>query len=218
MTDISLPHIIDSATVEPRSLPLVPELRFYLMTDHYPGHSLAREEYLRLMERPPYWAFCWGGGQALARWILDHPERVRGRDVVDFGAGSGVAGIAAARCGAMSVQAVDIDQDALRVCLLNAGLNGVSLRVAEQMEEGADPLLLAADVGYEDAGFAAVVRHIESGGQAIIAESRLRDLHLRFPALTLQARFQIRTFPDLEEHSMFDEVHIYATGADPKIL
>lgn len=218
MSTISVPHILDNAIVRPRSLPLVPELQLYLMTDHYPTHSLQRDEYARLMQKPPYWAFCWGGGQALARWILDNPQQVAGRAVVDFGAGSAVAGIAAARSGAASVQAIDIDPDALQVSLLNAALNGVQLTVADHIEESRASLLLAADVGYEDAGFAAVVHHIESGGQAIVAESRLRNLHERFPALTLQARFRVRTFPDLDESGMFDDVHIYATAPDTKIL
>lgn len=213
-----LPPILDAAIVEPRSLPLVPELRLYLMTDQYPTHALPRDDYERLMHKPPYWAFCWGGGQALARWILDNPHQVAGRNVVDFGAGSAVAGIAAARCGAASVQAVDIDPDALQVAVLNAALNGVALSVSDRLVESRSALVLAADVGYEDAGFAAVARHVQAGGQAIIAESRLRNLHERLPALSLQARFYVRTFPDLDEAGMFDEVQIHASVLDAKIL
>lgn len=207
----SIPFILENAVVEPRALPLVPELRFHLLSDSYPTHLLQEAEYTRLMQQPPYWAFCWGGGQALARWIMDNPARVRGEHVVDFGAGSGVAGIAAARCGAASVTAVDIDSDALRVCELNAALNGVSLSVAQACAVGEAALWLAADVAYEDEGLAAVVRHIESGGKAVVAESRLRDLHQRFPQLSLRARYRVRTFPDLDESEQFDEVHIYST-------
>lgn len=211
----SLPFILDNAVVEPRALPLVPDLRFHLLADRYPVDSLQQAEYERLMQRPPYWAFCWGGGQALARWIMDHPDRVSGQQVVDFGAGSGVAGIAAARCGAASVLAVDVDSDALMACQLNAALNGVSLSVSEGVTDLGSKLLLAADVAYEDSGFAVLMSHITSGGQAIIAESRLRNLHERFPALSLQARYSVRTFPDLDESEMFDDVHIYVTSIDP---
>ena len=213
-----IPFILDNAVVEPRPLPLVPDLSFHLLVDHYPVDSLQQAEYERLMQRPPYWAFCWGGGQALARWIMDNPGRVLGLRVVDFGAGSGVAGIAAARCGAASVLAVDVDSDALLACQLNAALNGVNIMVSQGAPEFGSKLLLAADVAYEDSGFAAVMAHIESGGKAIIAESRLRNLHERFPALSLQARYSIRTFPDLDESEMFDEVHIYATSFEAKSL
>ena len=211
MSANNIPHILENAHVVVRTLPLVPELQLYLLSDTYPVESLAREEYDRLMQRPPYWAFCWGGGQALARWIFDQPQVVEGRLTIDFGAGSGVAGIAAGKCGAAEVIAVDIDPDALQVCELNGRLNAVDLTTSLTFPRRSEALLLAADVGYEEEGFAAVVRHIEQGGAAIIAESRLRNLQDRFPALRLKSRLQVRTFPELDEAEMFDEVHIYAT-------
>lgn len=211
MTEVQIPHILDGVTIIPRQLPLVPELQLYLMADDYPQNSVDESAYRRLMAQPPYWAFCWGGGQALARHVLDNPGLVQGRRVVDFGAGSGVAGIAAAITGAASVLAVDIDEDALRMAEVNARLNRVRVQVARSFVAGGDQLLLAADVGYEEAGFAAVIAHIEQGGAAIIAESRLRNLQERFPALALAACYQVRTYPDLDEAEMFDEVHIYST-------
>lgn len=211
MTHPVIPHVVEGVAIVPRPLPLIPEISLYLMTDEYPVDPLAQAEYQRLMQRPPYWAFCWGGGQALARWIIDNPQSIRARDVVDFGAGSGIAGIAAASAGAASVTAVDIDPDALQVCLANAGLNGVSVAVSQAFLPGSGQLLLAADVGYEEDGFAAVIAHIDRGGAALVAESRLRDLHQRFPALTLKSCCRVRTFPELDEAEMFDEVHIYAT-------
>ncbi len=208
---VSIPHILENTFVVPRQLPLVPELCFYLMTDDYPQHALTRDEYLRMMSSPPYWAFCWGGGQALARWITDNPAFVAERDVVDFGAGSGVAGIAAAINGARSVLAVDVDRDALQICQLNAVLNGVSLATAPSCYLTPDTVLLAADVGYEEDAFALVVEHIRLGGRAIIAESRLRGLDVKFPSLGVRAVYEVRTFPDLDEAKMFDQVHIYST-------
>lgn len=96
----------------------------------------------------PYWAFCWGAGQALARHLLDHPHLVRGKHVVDFGAGSGVAGIAAALAGASAVTAVDIDERALTFCDRNASMNGVTLRYQKELPPTWD-VLLASDVLYE---------------------------------------------------------------------
>ncbi|HVL01491.1 MAG TPA: 50S ribosomal protein L11 methyltransferase [Dongiaceae bacterium] len=207
----SIPFILDGVQIEPRRPPQLPEIELLLMADHYPDQSLAATDYHRLMAQPPYWAFCWGGGQALARWILDQPQQVAGRAVVDFGAGSGVAGIAAGLAGATEVIAVDIDPDALRLCTLNGVANGVSLKTATSFNGLRHALLLAADICYEEAGWAGVLAHIEAGGDAIVAESRLRNLHHRHSALQLVAAYQMRTFPDLEESENFDEVRIFST-------
>lgn len=205
----NFPYIVEGAVICPRRLPSVPEISLYLLSDALPQNAVSRSAYYRLMEQPPYWAFCWGGGQALARWILDNPDSVWQRDVIDFGAGSAVAGIAAAMGGARTVLAVDIDPNALFMARANADLNQVPLETAGTFIAGGEELVLAADVGYEEEGFACIVQHIEQGGRAIIAESRLRNLHQRFPRLQLAARYDVRTFPDLEEAAIFDEVHIY---------
>lgn len=75
----------------------------------------------------PYWAYPWAGGLALARYLADHPTAVAGRRVVDFGSGSGLVAIAAAKAGALSVVAVDVDRHAVAAVALNAALNGVSI-------------------------------------------------------------------------------------------
>lgn len=211
-----LPFILEGVQVQARRLALVPEIELLLLTDDYPDQSLGAADYHRLMAQPPYWAFCWGGGQALARWVLDHPQQVARKRVIDFGAGSGVAGIAAALAGASAVLAVDIDADALQVCHANAARNlsqcdGVTLTTATAFQPDPGALLLAADICYEEAGFAAVIDHIQAGGAAIVAESRQRDLHLRFPLLQRVAEFQVRTFPDLLESENFDLVHVFST-------
>lgn len=86
---------------------------------------------------PPYWAYHWAGGLALARFVLDHPERVRGRRVLDLGAGSGIVGIAAVLAGASAVLASEVDPNALAALPLNAALNGVEIAVLP-----GDPLAL----------------------------------------------------------------------------
>jgi predicted nicotinamide N-methyase len=101
---------------------------------------------------PPFWAFAWAGGQALARYILDNPELVRGRRALDFASGSGLVGIAAARACAASVDASDIDAFAVAAIALNARANAVDLRArCEDLvgkDEGWD-VVLAGDVSYE---------------------------------------------------------------------
>lgn len=131
---------------------LCPEIRLRIVTEACPLWS-AREEDLEAMGLPsPFWAFCWAGGEALARSLLDHPERVAGRRVLDFGAGGGVEAIAAARAGGRVV-AVDIDPVAAHCTKLNAELNGVEIEVVVADWLGRDDLgfdvILAGDVTYD---------------------------------------------------------------------
>ncbi len=204
-----LPTILVGVGCKQTALPLTPLIKLYLLQDDYPRHSLVHGDYARLMDAPPYWAFCWGGGQALAKWILDNPGFVEGRRVLDFGAGSGVAAIAALKAGAASAVAVDIDPGALQACRANAQLNHVDLPTLSCLPVSSDCLLLAADICYEEEGLSAVVAHIDNGGEAIVAESRLRDLCSRFPNLEKVAKYQARTLPDLDESEKFDLVHIF---------
>lgn len=142
------------ARTAPARVPLCPELEVYTATEVTPlWHATAAE--LRDWDDSPFWAFPWAGGQALARWILDHPEVVRGRRVLDFAAGSGLVGLAAARAGAAKVVAADIDPFCDAVIPLNAGLNGLAVEVRGddllgRPLDGFD-LVLAGDVFYERA-------------------------------------------------------------------
>ena len=105
---------------------------------------------------PPFWAFAWAAGQALARYLLDHPQAVRGRHVIDMASGSGVAAIAAAQAGAAAVTAYDIDPVAAVAIGVNAAANGVTVRAvcADVLDQdgfpdaGAD-LVLVADAFYQ---------------------------------------------------------------------
>jgi predicted nicotinamide N-methyase len=107
------------------SPPLVAEVRLYLASEVVPLWRKTEEELEAEGIPPPYWAFAWAGGQALARYVLDHPDVARGKRVLDFGAGSGLVGIAAAMAGAASVLAADIDVFAAAAIALNAEANGV---------------------------------------------------------------------------------------------
>jgi len=101
---------------------------------------------------PPYWAFAWPGGQALARYMLDHPHEVAGLTVLDFGAGSGLVSIAAAKAGAYCVCAAETDPLALAAIALNARANGVSIEPIEQDIIGSNArwdIVLAGDMFYE---------------------------------------------------------------------
>ncbi|HYP38015.1 MAG TPA: 50S ribosomal protein L11 methyltransferase, partial [Stellaceae bacterium] len=89
--------------------PLVPEISLYLATEITPIWQPTEDTLARCALPPPFWAFAWAGGQALARFLLDHPEQVAGRSVLDFAAGSGLVAIAAAKAGAATVLACEID-------------------------------------------------------------------------------------------------------------
>ena len=124
-------------------MPLAPEIKLHL-ADHSVGLFDASGGEFRSDEPPPFWAFVWAGGQALARYVLDHPETVAGRQVLDLATGSGVAAIAAAVAGAAEVAATDVDPAAVAAAHRNAAANHVTLSV-----EPAHPqVLLAGDVFY----------------------------------------------------------------------
>jgi predicted nicotinamide N-methyase len=133
--------------------PLVPEVRLYLASEVVPLWEATEEELAKQGLPPPFWAFAWAGGQALARYLLDHPEAVRGKRVLDFAAGSGLQGIAAKLAGAASVEAVDIDAFACAASRLNASANGVEIAVREEDIVGSGnpgwDVVLAGDVCYE---------------------------------------------------------------------
>jgi predicted nicotinamide N-methyase len=131
---------------------LVPEIRLHLATEITPIWQ-ATEAWLEAEGiEPPFWAFAWPGGIATARLLLDEPGRVRGRRVLDFAAGGGIAAIAAAMAGAASVEAAEIDPLASAVTRLNAALNGVAVATLEGDVVGAPcrwDVILAGDVCYE---------------------------------------------------------------------
>lgn len=173
--------------------PLCPELELWLMSGDVDLEVGCRE--LLDGEAPPYWAFCWGSGQALARFLLDRPEWVRGRRVVDLGTGSGVAAIAAARAGARSVFAVDIDPMARRAAELNAAHNRVPIETGATVPDEFD-LLLAADVLYETGLRGFVFDVARRRGPCLLADPRRTGTPpVDFPVL---ADFDACTLPDVD--------------------
>lgn len=133
--------------------PLVPEIRLHLATEITPLWQATETMLATSQLPPPYWAFAWAGGQALARYVLDHPELVRGRDVLDFGAGSGLLSIAAAQSGARSVSAAEIDPVAAEAIAFNAAVNDVAVAIDTTDIIGRRPapwqVILVGDMCYE---------------------------------------------------------------------
>ncbi|HEY8382085.1 MAG TPA: methyltransferase [Microvirga sp.] len=139
---------------ETRLLPVphAPEISLHVADEATELWQRTEEELGAIGLPPPFWAFAWAGGQALARYVLDHPQTVAGRRVLDFASGSGLVAIAAARAGADHVTACDIDPFAVAAIPLNAAANGVAVEaVAVDLvgrDEGWD-VILAGDICYE---------------------------------------------------------------------
>jgi predicted nicotinamide N-methyase len=125
-------------------VPHVPEISLYVADEATSLWQKTEEELGEIGLPPPFWAFAWAGGQALARYILDHPETVRGKHVLDFASGSGLVAIAAAKAGASKVEACDIDAFAGEAITINAHANGVSDLITVTLSD-----LIGSDAGWE---------------------------------------------------------------------
>jgi predicted nicotinamide N-methyase len=134
------------------SPPHTPELKLHLASELVPIWQKTEEELAAQGVPPPFWAFAWAGGQALSRYVLDHPETVRGKRVLDFASGSGLSAIAAAKAGARHVLATEIDAFAVAAIDLNAQVNNVTVTAelldAVGTDQGWDTVI-AGDICYE---------------------------------------------------------------------
>jgi predicted nicotinamide N-methyase len=183
--------------------PLVPEIVLYLATEITPIWQ-ATEDWLRERAlQPPYWAFAWPGGQALARRVLDHPELVAGKRVLDFAAGGGVAAIACAMAGAAMVAAAEIDDLARAAIRLNAQANGVAVNVAAGDVVGTAcgwDVILCGDVCYEAPMTAHILPWLRSLSE--IAEVWIADpgrAYLPGSGLSPIAHYVVPTLLELED-------------------
>ena len=176
MTLSPLDFILSQTVLAP--VPFVPEIQVFQATLITPLW-MATESWLEQTgTSPPFWAFTWAGGQGTARYILDHPEEVRGKRVLDFAAGSGIAAIAAAKAGAKHVMSVDIDPLSEAATQLNAVRNGVSVERLPRLDmerafKKAD-VILAGDVCYEQS-MTAITLHwlylcVAAGKRVIMAD------------------------------------------------
>jgi predicted nicotinamide N-methyase len=193
---------------------MVPEFKLWLATEYVPIWQ-ATEAWLDEQNvDPPYWAFCWPGGQAIARYLLDHPDEVRGKRVIDFATGSGVSAMAAMRAGAASVIANDIDAMSLAATRLNAaanhltvGLSGEDWLVGPDAAPEAD-VVIAGDVCYErdmSARALAWLRGHASAGRLVLLGDPGRN-YFSAQGLEERARYDIPTSLQLENRGMRETV------------
>jgi predicted nicotinamide N-methyase len=121
----NIQRILPHARLTPTRLPLCPEIQLFLLDPINMHRRFSPEEVRMILSDPPFWALCWASGQAMACHILQNPSLVKGKRVLDFGSGSGVAGLAAGMAGALKVLACDLDDDALDATRANAVLNKI---------------------------------------------------------------------------------------------
>jgi predicted nicotinamide N-methyase len=188
--------------------PLVPEVELYLASEITPIWRATAAELEAVGMPPPFWAFCWPGGQALARYILDNPETFRGRRVLDFAAGGGVASIALAKAGAASVTASEIDSYAIAALKLNAEINNVCFEITEadltRMESQGWDMVIAGDVCYERPMSERVtswLRELADAGVTVLMADPGREYAPRAGLIEL-ASYEIPTSRELEDREM----------------
>ncbi len=189
------------------SVPHVPEIRLHLAHEAIALWQRTEEELAEMGLPPPFWAFAWAGGQALARYVLDHPEKVAGRRVLDFASGSGLVGLAAAKAGAASVLCADLDEFALEAIAINAEANGVSVTVTGENqlgEAGERDVILAGDICYEQALAARVIDWLaaeQSRGVTVLIGDPGRA-YLPKDRLVSLATYEVQTVGALEDNEI----------------
>ncbi len=203
---------LPSARIELVTLPSATSIDLFLINADFPQQQLSQNDIVLIMENPAYWAFCWASGQVLAKFILDSPEWIRGKRVLDFGSGSGVVAIAAAKAGALEVIACDTDPDALLATKYNSQQNTVDIKLYSDfadIQESID-LIIAADVLYDRANLPWLTTFQERAGEVLVADSRIKNFN--FPRYRLIAQCDGTTIPDMDEFDEFRTVRIYYAG------
>lgn len=196
--------IRDNTRLQPP--PHAPELVLHLADEITPIWRLTEEALEEIGLPPPFWAFAWAGGQAVARYVLDNPEIVAGRRVVDFASGSGMVAIAAMKAGAASALAADIDIFCEAAVALNAAANGVAVDFtdADLLDDPAPAdaeVILAGDICYEKPLAGRVIAWLtaaKAAGKTVLIGDPGRTY---FPktGLVLLAEYQVPTTRELED-------------------
>jgi predicted nicotinamide N-methyase len=207
LTPANAPDFI-AANTRLQTVPHAPEISLWLADEITPLWRLTEEELGEMGLPPPFWAFAWAGGQALARWLLDHPAEVAGKRVIDLATGSGLVGIAAMKAGAASVLAADIDPFCAAAVAANARSNGVEVAFTDANLLDAPPppadLICAGDVFYEKPMAEAVLawlKQAQANGTRVIVGDPGRTY---FPksGLTLLAEYTVPTTRELEDQEV----------------
>ena len=186
--------------------PLLPFLRLHLATEITPIWQATEAALERAGVAPPFWAFAWAGGQALARYVTDRPALVAGRSVLDVGAGGGLVAIAAMRAGAARAVAADIDPVAAAAARLNAKANGVAIETVTGDVIGSETTaetVLVGDLCYERPlaeRLTAWLRRLAAGGATVLVGDPGRA-YLPRDFMVPLARYTVPTSLELEDRT-----------------
>ena len=204
-----LQRYLPGAGLDFQVIPGCKGLELLLIEPGYEVRGLTQQQIDCLSDDPPYWILCWASGRAMAQALLDRKLDVRDKVVVDFGAGSGIVGIAAKMAGAREVFACDVDDASCQLTRLNAERNKIELNVVTGLEQIEIPVdrVLAADVLYEKANLRFLDLMLGVSDQVVIADSRLKTMP--------DERFEhyetvvTTSFPDYGEAKANNEVKFY---------
>ena len=205
----ALQRTLPDARLQVATLPTVEQIQLALIDADYQTGPLQADVMQAVIARPAYWAFCWGSGLALARWLLQNPDVVAGKRVADVGCGCGIGAIAAKMAGAKKVVACDNDQDALLSARTNAELNNVSLAFADdvaRLENGFD-LILMADVLYDQNNYPLLQMAKSLTQTIIVADSRVQSIE--DTDFTIFHRSEGLTYPNIGEFDEFRHVRFF---------
>lgn len=207
-----LKKTLPDARAEVRALDLCPAVKLHLISPENMERPFTPDEVRSILDRTPYWAFCWAAGHALAALLLENPGICRGRKILDVGAGSGVAAVAAALAGADEVTACDMDEDALTAAAINARLNGVDVTVCRSLSEvGYSPdLILASDVFYDSKNRPLLEALPGVAPSVLVADARVQIDEV--PPYRKIFEMEALTLPDLGEAEDFGRVGFYFAG------
>lgn len=186
-----------------------PSIPLYLFDPRVLEGPLSHDEAQAVVAEPAYWSFCWASGQVLAQWILDNPQSVAGRRVLDFGSGSGIVAVAAAMAGSAEAIACDLDGEALAAAAANAALNGVAITLCNDWHRrpASVDVITAADVLYDRDNRPFLQAFRDVAESVLLADSRVRDLEE--PGYRVLDMVSATTWPDLNEFEEFNQVRLY---------
>lgn len=220
----ALHQVLPSANLTKTLVPLLStsQRAFYLwlIDEDFCHQDLVPELVENLWQHCPYWIFAWTSGQVLAHYILQNPALVQDKVVIDFGAGSGIVGMAATMAGAKQVICCDIDTVSLSACQANAELNGITIELLDNLFDleqqfgiNKVDVLLVADVLYDKANLPLLDIFLKYANDVWVADSRVKNFcHPQYEKVT--TRNHTTTLPDMDEAKQFNQVVIYR-GTNP---
>jgi predicted nicotinamide N-methyase len=208
-SEAALRRILPDARLQITAPPTVAQIKLALINSDFQTGPLPASVMHAVIAKPAYWAFCWGSGLALARWLLQNPEMVANKRVADVGCGCGIGAIAAKMAGAAHVIACDNDPDALVNAQANARLNDVHLAFCADVADldGDLDLILMADVLYDKNNYPLLSKAKSLANSIIVADSRVRTIDdLAFAVFHTS---EALTYPNLGEFDEFRDVRFF---------